>query len=292
MRKVLIPMNVPNAFRECDEHRKDDTENINPKVDPFLVPLLTKLSLKRPTWTFVFGNLPNLDDNYTEYVYDNFTIMDGDEKLGCVCKDVKRYPTRVNRFLIDCSRLKERHNYKRPAYTKDINKAAKLILDNMYRMTAAEFVQKVGQNAYGSLKDKLWKYSREHDRVRYAALPALINFAINNPDLFKAQYPSMAHTLDELVKTNSDAVMADKLEKLINGEKVILLAERDGKIYMWRKGDTNSVTTCPINELSSHYKQAVGMLKLVENDTLIPDVGYRADSTVFLVFDGGPLDTV
>jgi hypothetical protein len=293
MRKVLIPMDVHNAFRECDEDRQGDAPNINPKVDPFLHPLLTKLSKKRPTWTFVFSHSPNIDSNGTGYVHSPFTIMDGDEALGRVGKDWRyRRGSKVYTYEIYCDRLKAKLRRHSTAITSDTNKAVNLILGNMYRVTTGEFIQKVSDDAYQNLRNKLYGYERKYTNTSYSVYHQAMSFLVSNSDMFKAQYPSLASKVDDLIEASRNKDIASKLRGFIDNDEITLFAERDGKIYTFRKDAKNYDNGLYIDELSSRYKQAIGMLKLVENDTLIPYVGYRADDNVFIVFGEKPLDTV
>ena len=280
MRKVKVKMDIHNAFVVCDEEHVGYPKYTNPSVTLTLRPLFTALSTKRPTWEF------HAHDQYgaSTGMYKRFSIMDGDEMLGTVWVET-HWRTAESKIAFDCLRLRKKRERGQHTETKDVKKATKLILENMYGQTPAEFMGAARVEGVHSLTRNL-----EGNRYRYdASLRALGNvlerLVLDHPGFVKDFDPASADKVDTLLTQRSDKAMADKLSAKVDNKGFTIIVERSGKFFTERQDEEGKFTVYTVEELPDRFKQAVGILKLAEKDTLVPDLGYRAESGAYMVFD-------
>ena len=59
----------------------------------------------------------------------------------------------------------------------------------------------------------------------------------------------------------------------------------DGLDYAIQKGDKNPITMKASEELPDFIRRGVGMLKLLEDEQIIIDVGLRVNATTFVILE-------
>lgn len=282
-RKILVPLDVHNAFKECYETQSATIQ----KVHPFLAPLLTQLSKKRPRWTFVSHSV-QFGEAY------NFKIIEDGEELGSVWVET-HWRTSERKFAFDNPRLRAKRERGRHTETKDIKKAAKLIIENMYATTPSEFVAKARNTAAGAFQNHLYGFHRRHSGVVLRINETLHRFAADCPDVIKEYDPASANAVDEFIAARADAGMANTLHGIhVNGDTT-LLTQRGDKFYVEKTSNPGVFAAHSLDELDDYYRQVVGALKLAPNHTLIPDLGFRVDENTFIAFPEAKtpsLDTV
>ena len=65
-----------------------------------------------------------------------------------------------------------------------------------------------------------------------------------------------------------------------DNDRVVLL--RDGMYYMCTIAGVH-LETYTQSDLPDSYKRSIGMLKLVDDNTSVPGIGYRLDETAFRI---------
>jgi len=278
-RKILVPMNMHNTFRECNESNLSEPRNSNAKVHSFMVPLVSALSKKRPTWTFVSSSHPT-DVYGGGFEYAQFDIMD-DEKLGTVWCE-RHWRTGARKFAFDCNRLRAKRERGQFTETKDVKKATKLILENMYAETPAEFMRAASSQASSRITEKLYSYVRAYTRTKDGLMPTLVSLALDHPELVKSHAPQVSGTVDRFLAEHSELVISKTIKSDVDNGKFTLLVERGGRVY----SDSPGIASCTLDELSDAFKRAVGVLKLSPVGTLIPGVGFRVSDDTYMAFDG------
>lgn len=282
-RKILVPMNVHNAFHECDEAHASIPSHANAVVSPFLQPLISELSKKRPAWTYVFDGYGVLNDN-GQYEYNHFTIMVEGEKTGRVWRET-HWRTRQHSFAFDNKRLRAARQRGQHTETKHLKKAVKLILENMHGTTPHEFMAAARGSALPSLQGRFGDYFRDFSAAKNALVPDLINYALDNPEAIKSAIPKRASDVDHLILSRAQLDVASKVEAKVANQHFSLLVERGDKVYTERADIPGCFVATPAGDMPEDLKQAFGVLKLAPNNTLVPDLGYRASDDVFIVFN-------
>jgi hypothetical protein len=284
MRTILVKMDVHNAYRKCKEDEQHSPRNINPAVLPYLVPLFAELTKKRPTWTFVTDAYGDYISSRDCYEFNRFTIMDGDEPLGTVW-GTKNWRTGENRFAFDSPRLRVSRSRGNCSETKDLKKAVKVITANMYTRTLPEILNEARKTAVDKLSSKSYDVQRRYRYATERLTEAMVAFAMDNWEAFKASVPDRKNDLDALVecRTNAEAMQVVERRKLQHA----LVVERSGKFHVEYASDpTGTSHTYTLLNLPSALREAVGVLKLVEDNTLVEDIGLRANASTFIAFNG------
>ena len=275
-RKVLIPLNLHNTFMECDEALVPQTSNFPHRVHPFLVPLITQLTNKRPTWQFVDKS------NRAGSEYSRFTIMVGDEKIGTVWRETN-WRSSEPKFAFDNTRLSKARQRGSWTETKDLRKAVKTILENMYPTIPSEFVAAARSEASTKLQTKLYEFHRDYRSTKDALAPIMERFTLDNPDALKRYQPQVSDKVDTLLVQHTCVQMARTIQVSHEDQKTTLLIERGDKVYVEHTSTPGQFTAYRMDELPGQYKQALGVLKLSPVETLVPDLGFRVADNIYIV---------
>jgi hypothetical protein len=259
-------------------------------INPFLLPLIEKLALKYPQWTF--------EEENTNYKWDMsdgkslktdlqatcFKVLDKREELGQIYSD--SYSSRGMQFCVDNFRVAQMRERGSGMKTIHEKKAIKHVdkffgrknLDEKLgdaKNQAQQCVSRVA-NDLGNKFD--WEWNRlseaskrfiveEHweEFVEYAST----NVANNTIDMDK---------------------MPEKFERKIAGQRVSeafskdehYLVYVDGQNYaIFRKNEPTQIKVS--EELPEFIRRSVGMLKLVEDSQIVSGIGCRVNATTYVV---------
>ena len=266
---------------ELKEHdRFGDGIKRQSTIDPFLKDLIEQLALKYPQWIFVETSATSMAVDKT-YLAHRFDIKDKRETLGTIDKD---YSSGGYRFRIDNHRIESMRERGSGMKTIHINKAIKHVDKFFSRKSISEKLaeaklrveQVVGQVA--NEKDwalrHTWNSLDEHAKA----------FVTNNYQQF----------MDSVVDKSSITIQLEQLPKQLEEERSVdhmkdMLAKGnafivfiDGIHYSVQKGK-DPLQIKESDELPDFMRRAIGLLKLVENNQAVSDVGLRVNETTFLV---------
>lgn len=284
MRNIYIPMDVHNAFRECNEEDQHLPRNTDPRVHDFLKPLFDALSKKNPTWRYVSKGWGDLDTTGSFYLFKRFTIMDGDEELGEVWAS-KNWRTGENRYAFENHRLRAARNRGNCTETKDLKKATKLILSNMYARTLPELMRVEGDSASSKARTALYTIQREHRGIRERLLPDIMAFVASNYDAFICTGSSTLQDKEKLLDTYERSCQADVAERAI-GSAGAVVVERNGQFHVEYDKDKGTYHSHTLDTLPVHLKESIALLKLCATNAWMDDIGMRADAKTFYIIKG------
>ena len=236
--------------------------------------LVVALSIAKPLWTFslVSGSFHSAKDYGVE-------VYQGGEKLGSVQWTWFR---NNYAFAIENHRIakdKVRTNVYR---TADSKKALAAIKKTFFRQNhnekLAEASAAVDKLVHNEAYEKLVRTSKAKKELDAQALA----FAYASRDMFK-EYLKTNHKyhiwgLHETVNLEMVTVDAAKKEHQ-NGRSAIVI--RDGEHYIVKLRD--KVEILDDTTLPSWLRAKLGMLKLVEDDHFVSDVGCRVNPECFMV---------
>lgn len=239
-------------------------------------PLIQKLALRHPEWTFVgmesmFGNHSNA------YIIRNFRVYEGAEQLGQIWLNTWR-ETKFEIRNPRIARSMSKRNYKS---TKDVDKAIKIVESEFQTKTPPEAVVEAMSKASAAASDAVWRARREFDNLWGKLTPIVLAYIIPNMDAIRPILEALGATptqLDALVPMNEKVKAArDVAESRSNenGTLVVLYGDR----YIVRTKDNTEILTA--SQLSEDVRTKLGVLKLVEDDAVIASFGHRVSSTIF-----------
>ena len=264
---------------------------------PSLLRLLVKVARKHPTWGFSsvgmryapepkafttpigIVEIPQLSI-YKVTVY----ARSGKEKIGTIGLEG------TSRFKLDSPPLQRERVRGHMTYTKDIDKAARIINKSFYPLTLKERINDRNYELRQKLRDSAsakegtyngqWRGIRQHLRTHIEE-----NWETFAPICVAAGMDKgVASTF---LQAKHEAHILNKLHTGggVASEHVFVCLEDD--LYMVRKkglGDT-SIEQYTTYDLPAKYKQKIGLLKLVDDEHAIADVGYRLRANSFLIFE-------
>lgn len=284
MRKIYIPTDTHNAFRECNEDEQHLPRNTDPRVHDFLKPLFDALSKKNPAWRYVSTGWGDLDQTGSFYLFKRFTIMDGDEELGEVWA-TKNWRTGENRYAMENYRLRATRNRGNCTETKDLKKATKLILSNMYARTLPELMRVEGDKAGSKARSAIYAIQREYTNTRDRMVPDIMAFVASNYDAFICTGSSTLQDKEKLLDTyersQRAAAAADAIDKT-----GALVVERNGQFHVEYDRDKGTYHSHTLDTLPAHLKESIALLKLCATNAWMDDIGMRADAKTFYIIKG------
>ena len=239
--------------------------------------LVLKLAALKPLWTFSI-----VDNGYSLNVY-GFDVYEGGEKLG----EVGWAYFRSNYgFVIEnerISKLKQRTSSYR---TSDLKKALATIKKTFYRQNFTERF-----TAATSAIDKLL-YSESYDKVRKANKAKhdlndkAQEFAYSLQDEFMEflKRKNALHFWEVHQTANLEMLTIEKAKTAFKGRDAAVVLRADGQyiVKLRDKVEIMDDTTLP-----SWLKAKLGMLKLVEDEHFVSDVGCRIHAECFMVLANG-----
>jgi hypothetical protein len=283
MRKIYLKMDTYNTFHECDEGDEKHPRHSNTAVDPFMVPLLDLLAKKRPAWRYITSGLGDLGRDL-RYYHKSFTIMDGDEELGQIWKTT-HWRTGETKYAIDCQRLKTKRYRGNHTETKDVRKAAKVITENMFARTLHEVMTAERSSAVNKTLSAVYNPQRDFRNIRERLMPDIIEFVINNYDVFEMTGASTLADKQKFLETYHYDKSSRVAEGAV-GKTSALVVERGNLFHVEYAPEEGSYHTFTLDTLPIKLKEAVAVLKLCGLGELVDDIGVRTKDKTFFVLNG------
>jgi hypothetical protein len=236
--------------------------------------LVVALSIAKPLWTFslVSGSFHSAKDYGVE-------VYQGGEKLGSVSWTWFR---NNYAFSIDNHRIAKDKVRTSVYRTADIKKALAAIKKSFFRQNHNERLAEAGAAVDKLVHNEAYEKLIRANKAKKELDAQALAFAYASSDTFKEYLK--AHTkyhVWELHETaDLEMVTIDAAKKAHqNGRSVIVI--RDGGQYIVKLRD--KVEIMDDTTLPSWLKAKLGMLKLVEDDHFVSDVGCRVDAECFMV---------
>jgi hypothetical protein len=239
-----------------------------------LYEVLMPLVRTKPDWRFL------VEDDYRG-VATRFAVMHKEE-LGTVSIAWKANRWRI---CVNNARINDELVRGEGFWTSDPEKATMKIRQKFYRDSADErlsMYNNLGTNGVNKLfQDAVGVRTKHRETVSFDAW----KFIRANIEAFSAtlseKSKEQAHAYMEAYETTrSISAFRDEWSKATADKKVMLVIQDEGQ-YIVKRGSGVSVYT---NEmLTDDMKSKLGMLKLVEEGQLFPDIGYRISPDAFLI---------
>lgn len=284
MRTVYVKMDHYNVLRECKEDEQHLPRNIDPRVDPFIVPLITALAKKRPAWRYVTKGFGDLSADGSHYHFNRFTIMEGDEELGEIWKS-RNWRTGESRYAMENPRLRLKRNRGNCNETKDLKKAVKTITENMFARTLPEVMDQSARDARQKVQSVSYSAQRDHRYLRDRMMGDIMAFVAANYDAFICTGASTLQDKEKLLDTYERAKEAEVIEAGV-GKTGALVVERSGQLHVEYETDVGTYHSYTLDALPARLKEAVALLKLYEPGKLLDGVGIRTDDKTFYILNG------
>ena len=262
------------------------TRSIHPNrrviINTVLEPVLDKLTSVRPTWRF--KSTEEIGPFVDMYVASRFSIYDGDESLGELWVE-RDWRGGDYRFYFNNFRLSK--TKKRVSYTTKPAEAVKRIVKAFHLKTPSERASEAFSTVGRTIGDVTHAPSMALHRAKTNLQRVLFDYAVHHWDEVKT-YPAIAidSTLDlrALVQANDEAQQAHKAFTSSGGVAVCI--ETNGSYLVSRRSVAGfEVEVFKDSTLPDHLRGSLGLLKMLDDTSYIPDVGVRANAKLYFVLD-------
>lgn len=262
---------------------KTDPPNVPVSFCATLAPLAHAAAKKFPNWTFVGCEAFRGGSNHM-YI-GALNVYEGRESLGTL--GFVMHP--AIKFVINNKRIKKTRQRGEGAKTGDVKKALRL----MTKMFKVQTFEEKSMEAYRRLSDVLGSSHCGIVQRRYVtALDVCLNtlgaYLLNNFEVVSAaaiaagapagvvnSIPSLKEDLDT-VSTVHNAFAGGRGQYFMLDGSDYIMRQRAGDVVLGLK--TYSSDTLP-----AAIKLKIGLLKLLEDNHYMKDVGYRLDAANFYV---------
>lgn len=288
--KIKVPMDVANVFREVTENDAGMRRVTRARVHPFLITLIEPLSCKHPTWEFISTDFGTHDTNADTYIYSRFEVRDQGEPIGTISRD-NHWRTAVQSYEFNCARLDKKRARGNSTKTKDLKKALKLINANMYALTLEERTLKIKDTARTKLhslhSNHYYKYRNDRDVLA----DSLAAFAFANWEEYRMTPVALGReggARERILDAYEAYRGAETVVDAHNAKRGATVFQRGDNYYVSHDNASSFETQMyTLDTLPEVIKSAVALLKLLDDDKHVPEVGMRLDASAFYVVDGG-----
>ena len=286
---IKVPMDVHNTFRECDYELRDHERNANAKVHPFMAPLIAELSRKQPTWTFVTP----IERNYRErsadglvYFYARFAVCVDDEEIGWIDYETN-WRDSSKSYEFNSRQLNRKRSRGNSTKTKDLKKAAKIITASFSEMSHSEHIYAAASAVRTTTAQLKSRRHYHYNGLESGSRAEVTQFLRANWANFLASVPAgrreeLSTLLEKYDELDGTINISAKMSK--HGAFVKLLGDK----YIVQDAGGDDVHVFKNDTLPNALRGSIGALKLVNVDTLIPDIGVRSADNSFFVL---PMET-
>jgi hypothetical protein len=259
-------------------------------VDKLIDPVVQRLAVLNPLWRFVVESVTY--DNSTEpqsLKVTDFKVMEAGEELGTISREYhgSNYVIQISNERIGKDRVR-RGGYKTTDADKAILKAKKMF----FKLKPSERIDKAMKDASGVIHQQARRKDREKydhaNTIQTAAHKFIMGTGFS---LFLEHIKTMAESEQikiykaqaEYERIGEEMLTIDKVKSQFENGKTALVIKDDGK-YLVKIGD--AIQLYDNNTLPEDMRGKLGMLKLVEAEAFVSNVGCRINDEVFVLVVG------
>ena len=248
-------------------------------LSPRLAPLAYEAAKKFPRWKFM--GLPALSyDDRVEVM--QLGVYEGREKIGTIKTNNTRSGTK---YVINSDRIKRARKRGDAAETADIKKALKLMAKSFGSKTIEEKSRAAYDKLAGALGSAHTAKQMDYNNAVSALLRHLKVYALENFEVTSAASIAAGGNAKQINGIPENKDDRDTVTTVYNA-----LHAKRGRFVMLNGSDyivTESLDFKPkiysTDTLPAQIKLSIGLLKLIEDNHFMKDVGFRLNATTFYV---------
>lgn len=255
-------------------------------VYEMLDPVVSRLASLNPLWTFVVNNSGmHMGNNRTAC---GFSVKLDGEELGTIGLS---YMGQRGKVIAICNDRIGKGRQRSDSYrTQDADKAILMAKKMFGKMNPSERIQKAKDAAERVVSRAHWNKERErtqhqslvkNEMLAWAetkGLPMFMEF------ITKETIPSLRHkvtvSMEKVELLDTEMKTIEKVQEDFSNNKTALIVKDLGK-YLVKIGD--KVDLYDDNTLPLDMRMKMGMLKLVEDEQYLTDVGCKVSSEIFVL---------
>jgi hypothetical protein len=280
-------LNLSNVVVGEDLQKSLDKEGLKMAgVYDMLDPVINRLATLNPLWTFVINNSGmHMGNNRTAC---GFSVKLDGEELGQIGLSYMGQRGRV--ICISNDRIGKGRQRTDSYRTGDADKAILMAKKMFGKMNPSERIQKAKDAAERVVSRASWNKERErtqhqslvkNEMLAWAETKGLAMFM---EFIKKETLPSLRHkvtvSMEKVELLDTEMQTIEKVQQDFSANKTALVVKDTGK-YLVRVGD--KVDLYDDNTLPFDMRMKMGMLKLVEDEQYLTDVGCKVSSEIFVL---------
>jgi hypothetical protein len=255
-------------------------------VYDMLDPVISRLASLNPLWTFVINSSGmHMGNNRTA---SGFSVKLDGEELGTIGLS---YMGQRGKVIAICNDRIGKGRQRSDSYrTQDADKAILMAKKMFGKMNPSERIQKAKDAAERVVSRASWNKERERTQHQSLVKNEMLAWAETKGNALFLEYlkaeaiPSLRHkvtvSMEKVELLDTEMRTIEKVQEDFSNNKTALVVKDTGK-YLVKIGD--KVDLYDDNTLPVDMRMKMGMLKLVEDEQYITDVGCKVTSEVFVL---------
>ena len=285
---------LPNVLWARNNERQYALEP-TPFIRPPLDELIHTVAIKHPEWTFIadapWGYARAIEDSgvqsrdIIEVPIADFEVFHDKEKLGSI--SANGYLRNKPAFQMINHRISEKRQRGTGTKTTDIKKALRIVEKEFGRRSMSEKLSLIKAEGVGAISTAWYNTKSNSDTVQRYFLRHMEEYLAENYEKYR----------DIAIGKGAKTDMLDKWDDHMRATQVateIKEAHDVGNALFVHTTSTLYAAIGTLNKDVAYHtwtsdtvpdvvRRKVGMLKLVENNTFLPDIGFRISDDVFLI---------
>jgi hypothetical protein len=271
---------LSNVELHPDVSKKLGQESIGqPPID--MCRLVMNLAMANPLWRFI------VTDTMGDHRPVGFSVVDSGEEIG---KIGRQYYRNDYKLALTNDRISDKRERTASYRTSDVDKAILMAKKMFGKMNPNERINKAKDAAERIVTRASW--NKERERTQHQSLiknEMLAWVETKGHDMFMKfikieAIPSLKHkvttSMEKVELLDTEMKTIEKVQKDFSDNKTALVVKDSGK-YLVKIGD--KVDLYDDNTLPVDMRMKMGMLKLVEDEQYLTDVGCKVSSEIFVL---------
>jgi hypothetical protein len=280
-------LSLSNVVMGEDLKKSFDKEGLRMKgVYGMLDPVVSRLASLNPLWTFVI--VSSAHDSRNDRVASGFTVKLDGEDLGQIGLSYMGSKGRV--ITISNDRIGRGRTRSDSYRTTDADKAVLTAKKMFGKMNPTERIAKAKDAAERVVTRASWNKERERGNLKGTVQGAILKWAETNgyemflefieKEAVLSTKKSVTQSLQKLEVLDTEMKTIERVQEEFGKNQTALVVKDSGK-YLVKVGD--KVDLYDDNTLPQDMRMKVGMLKLVEDEQYLTDVGCKVTSEIFVL---------
>ena len=267
----------------CEELEKHRSKVVG--VYPLIDPVISRLATLNPLWTFEAQSRYNVQDGFN--ISDFIVKLDG-EQLGQI--GTSYMGSRGTVISISNDRIGKNRQRSNTYRTSDADKAILTAKKMFGKMNPAERIAKAREAAERVVSRASWNKERERNNSRSMLQAEMLAWVENKGYMIFMEFIEKEALLstrkkvkeaeEKVQKLDTEMKTIERVQEDFGNSKTALVVRDSGK-YLVKIGD--KIDLYEDNTLPLDMRMKMGMLKLVEDEQYLTDIGCRVTSEIYVL---------
>lgn len=283
MKYHYIDLGMPNVKGQWSKD-KEDPASVDMIIYPFMQPFIFEAAKLFPMWEFIGKRVRfNVRQERDILEFYQFDVYDNREKIGTLDYEVTN---KGESFSLTNDRIENKRERGRSARTRDMKKAVKILSKDFGAKKIDERLEEARSTCANTLSSFHHDKERQFNRTYQPILDSLENHIMTNWDTLKGI--ALTNGADaRAVESIASLYEEYKISKAVHdafAKKEGVIAIIHGNDYAVRNNDEMNIYGT--DTLPDWIKRGIGMLKLIEKNNIISNVGFKINEQSFFLMKG------